>query len=153
MTSINLSPVSSGPLHYLPAIAGPNTRATVTVHNLKMGTKVAFSRALYSAISFPRYDIVGAGTTPIGQELGSQDAAHLTSAQKVFRSWKHLAQSTYRTIFSQQNPIGAPLGTTENPSLSFIVPFADAVAYYRVDAEIYKLVQGGVLAFVSAVAS
>ena len=153
MSSINLSPVSSGPLHILPAIAAPSTKCTITCQNVKLGTKVALSAALYG-LTYKRYDVAALDKNrPIAQELGSQSATDIKAAQKVIYGWSH-TDRVYRTGFAQRNPIsGVVDGTPSNPTVSFVIPFANAVAYYKLDAELYRLVQGGVLRVLSAVAS
>lgn len=151
--SIDLRPVSSGPLHILPTIAAPNTKVTVTVQNLRMGTKVALAAALYGA-TYVNYDVSAKDPTrPVGQEHGTQDRTNLLEAQKVFYGMKHMDR-VYRTAFSQRDPVhGLQNGSTGNPPISFVMPFANAVQYYKLDAELYRLVQGGALAVISAVAS
>lgn len=150
---INLSPVSSGPLHILPAIAAPNTQVTVTCQNRKMGTKVALVASLYGA-TYKRPDIVAKDITqPVGQSDGTANRANMLAAQKVFYH-NSKTDRCYRTGFAGRNPItGLQVGAPGNPTVSFVMPFANAVQYYKLDAELYRLVQAGVLSVISAVAS
>ncbi len=151
--SINLSPVSSGPLRILPAIAAPNTQVTVTLQNLKMGTKVALSAVLYGA-TYMRPDIVAKDLTqPVGQDNGTANRANMLAAQKVFY---HTVKTdrTYRTGFSGRNTItGLQDGAPGNPTVSFVMPFANAVQYYKLDSKLYRLVRAGVISIISAVVS
>lgn len=156
MGTLIFKPVTSGTPQVLPAPVGPNTKVTVVVQNIPLNTKVALAGVL-AGQTYGIFDaFVKAGSTIIGQLLGTGNKANLAQAQRTITEHDHPLTTTswYRTAFAQQNPLTwQQIGDPKNPLYTFVVPFSDLAAYYRIDAELARLKNGGALRIVSAIAS
>lgn len=153
--SITFRTITSGPLKVLPTPTG-GTQVTVKVQGLKLGTKVALA-AVLKGVTYGDFDnYVAAGTTLVGQILGTHDKLKLNQAQDTITENFHpgRTRTVYRSTFVQRNPISGNLvGASGNPPLQFVLSFSDLAVYYKVDALLSRAIKGGVLRLISAVKS
>lgn len=155
MGTITFRTVTSGPLKVLPTPTG-GTKVTIKVQGLKLGSKVALAAVLKGVTYGGFDDYVAAGTTLIGQILGTHDKLNLGQAQDTITENFHpgRTRTVYRSTFAQRNPVtGNLVGQSGNPPLQFVLEFADLATYYKVDALLYRAIHGGVLRLISAVKS